>query len=287
MADSQSTQPVKLALILALLACVSPRAEQGREPDGQRQNAAPLAPAAPVQPQDPARAQPQAQAPNRQARGGDQWFEGPPIWSNWALVIVAAWGGWLALGSLKALRRDVRNTEQALRLLNQPWLDTTDWQIDVHGGPAIPDGEGGFRSIMVGVIVIFTVVNHSPTPATLSRIDLETDGPEAWHVSETVNSFLPPGGRYVFRTEITPLTEAQRQQYLGGGIAVRGTLHFGDLFQPSRRPTASGPRRRHVGRILRAAPRREILPLPGAEWLESDDDPEREGPHVVDSSTRR
>src|SRR5579864_1302948 len=52
----------------------------------------------------------QTNTSNNEAREWPDWFW-PPQWSNWALVIVAAWAAYVAIRTLKAMERQVEVQE--------------------------------------------------------------------------------------------------------------------------------------------------------------------------------
>lgn len=90
----------------------SPRQEQGGKPNGDPNQ--PKALASPANPQITASAPPKTDPPRREPYDWNEWGK-PSVLTNLALVGVAIWAGCIALGTLKAIRAEVKATAKAAK----------------------------------------------------------------------------------------------------------------------------------------------------------------------------
>jgi hypothetical protein len=233
------------------------------------------------------------QRANNQSSYWDKAFA-PENWSQWLLAVFAALAAGIAAKSLCAIevqaietrkaanaaRRSASIAERSLRLLNQPWLDTADWDVSEEHAAPVPDGNGGFTQELTGLTVAFNVVNNSHTPATLYRIVMTDYGsgspPTDYTVTAVVGNPITPGSKHPYQVRITDLAKSQIKSYAdrtGFPVKIEGTIHFGDLFNtkaPNDDDSIDGPRKRRFGRqcLLRRGGRSEFFPIAGAESVE-------------------
>jgi hypothetical protein len=212
------------------------------------------------------------------------WLHAPSP-TDWLLAAAGVGGVIAAIYTLLAIRREVRITgkaarasqrsaavaERSLRLLNQPWLDTTDWTVT----PLVTN------EALQMIELSFAIVNNSKTPAILNKIQLPEivrAGPEPLtrleirRARDPVGILLTPGGRYD-HSEFYGVTAAHAKMYAGDGVIFdfEGTIHFSDMFTRSGSPGQRGPRRRHFTRRIWVQ-RDAVQIRTRAERIESDDD---------------
>jgi hypothetical protein len=179
----------------------------------------------------------------------------------------------VTIRAANAAKRAAEIADRSLHLLNQPWLDTTDWKVDATYGKSTPDEYGSYTQELIALTVSFNVINTSLTPATIYEIEVTDIGsgspPESWIVSSTVGNLITPGGRHPHEAVINAahMVDRQIEEYVsnrGFVVEIRGVIHFSDLF------TADSVRKRHFGRqcILKSKGS-EFRPVAGAERIEA------------------
>jgi hypothetical protein len=95
------------------------------------------------------------------------WFW-PPVWSSWALVLVAGWAGWVALKTLDALERQASIARDTLVLTQRPKLIVRNVVLmsPLQEPPPGPDPWFYKGARLSGQ---FYVVNVGGTPATITE----------------------------------------------------------------------------------------------------------------------
>ena len=150
--------------------------------------------------------------------------EARSLFVNRLLALVAGITGLIVGWQAWETRKATAQADRHVRLLNQQWLDTDNWE---SFGMTRPDGT-------TYVLITFNVVNPTNMAVSVQRIEVSQNHKRTT-IYETVNETLGPGRRYPIEIEY-PITDNRIPRYVAGTLRVliTGSVSFTNAFGDER-----------------------------------------------------